>query len=233
MTQGLRIKKFYLVLLFNGSKMSDSIEYKYGKEGEKIVYELFKDMGFKVNFVGVEHRKHYIENISARDIYSPDLKLYDSYNEQTFYMEIKSLIISEDHKFVIDKELFLNYYKYYSENSFLVLYLPENNKIGMRRIKDLANLKLRPREIISKGNKTLICFDFERFRRINYYGSKHHFSFKFSWNTHNDKEFDEKIELFLQNRQNKIKPLIEEFKSNKKHSKNWKQHNLPFKKNKY
>ncbi|MEK6942487.1 MAG: hypothetical protein AABX00_00290 [Nanoarchaeota archaeon] len=213
------------------TEIPDSIEYKYGKEGEKIVCELFKDMGFEVNFVGVEHRKHFIENISARDIYSPDLKLYDSFNEQTFYVEIKSLIISRDREFIIDKELLLNYFKYYPENSFLVLYIPENNKIGMKRIKDLATQKFR--EITLKDGRTLLYFKFETFNRLNYYARKHHFSYKFGWNTNNDEEFDDKIESFLKSRQDRIRPLLEEFKLIKSHSKQWNIHTIKFKKKRH
>jgi hypothetical protein len=206
--------------------MDKKIKYKYGKEGEKIAAELFKAMGFKVSFIGIEHRRHYIQNLKARDIYSPDLKLYDSEREENFYMEVKSLIITEDNLLVIDKNLFLNYAKYYPENSFLVLYLPMKNRIGMRLIKDLVDLKLANYTIKrSSKNSKLLAFSFDRFRSIDYYGKQLPYSFKFSWDNN-------KIIEFLSKRRDRIEPFLKEITSAKEHKNNWKKHIITLTKSK-
>lgn len=186
--------------------------YKYGKEGEKIVAELFRAMGFKVTFIGVEHRRHYVEKVSAKDIFSPDLKLYDDYNEKTYYMEIKSLIRHENDSFTIEKDLLLNYAKYYPKNSFLVLYLPSRNRIGMTLFEWLVEKRklekyARKNRYYKRRSRRFVEFPFEQFKPIRYFGLKHIMSFKFNWD-------EQRIRDFLAERQHIIKPYLEEATKN-------------------
>lgn len=182
--------------------------YKLGKEGEKIVAELFKEMGFKVRFVGVEHRSHY-KDIKSRDIFSPDLKIYDEYNDHYLYMEIKTIINIYNNEFYIPKKLFDNYNKFYPDNSFLVLYLPTKNRIGMRAISDLIRIKLDRyvKDLAYKKNGKLIkekalLLPFKFFRNLQFYSREIPYSFKFNYD-------QDKIIDFLKQRQDKIIKLTE------------------------
>jgi Holliday junction resolvase len=174
----------------NNHNKRREINSKKGKDGERIIASLFRSLGFQVTFVGVEHRSHYHNYIGKKEAYSPDLLLYDNESKDKWYVEVKTMY-KHNNSLIVDKENFDNYAKYYGKNGLLLVYLPEENKVGIRLIneleaylstktgksKQLKFQKSKKPKIKDKENK--YSFDFDLFRKIPYYGKKHLLSSKF------------------------------------------------------
>lgn len=195
-------------------KDTEKLEYRYGKTSESIIANLFKLMKFEVYFTGVEHRKHYKNQLTARDIYAPDLKLYDPETEETFFVEVKAPLIYKDKIIVIDKELLHTYYQHYKENSFLLIYIPPKNSVGMTMIKEIMQAKWLLNKSVRliryydkkkkrKVTKEVYALPFSAFRQIAYYGRE--------WIISNKFDIDKtKIMDFLDSQKDRIIPMSNE-----------------------
>lgn len=171
--------------------------FGFSKEIEKIVSNFFKEQGFIVRRIGIEYRKHYIDNLSYRDIFSPDLKLIDPVTEREFFIEIKTGLTKKE-EFSISRKLLEGYKTYYA-NELLLYYDIHNSKFYLRNIDGLTI-----KEGTKYGNDNFFKFKLRNFKSLNHYWN---YSLLF------DKITDEVVHNFLIKHKEDVMSLLSDVNS--------------------